>query len=358
MTRAFVCLAAALSLLTLSGCGEVQGGGVAVAPNSAALKPIAPAPADKDLKITAPPLAPSPLPSNGAQAGQSADAQPTDAATTAAAPASGQPASVTQAGTVSASTPAAKSGSWSFKNPFSNIPAAKTATPSGPGSNSPADGSAQILISSAEFLRVNRKQVHVEVTYSFVQGKPTPTDWYTLVIRGQGGAGSEPPHADLKFEGSSLQARGTLKRDISIGGRDATFGVHFMEAASRDGEGRQVSTVFEAPVRRDSNRGANGATLKPAGVGVGAQGKGYGAGMITTPVSAYFSAKEMIVFKISLPNAMNFFKGQNNRNPKSQEEFDEKIIKDNAITLPELPAGERYVYDPQAGELMVEHPKK
>ncbi len=55
---------------------------------------------------------------------------------------------------------------------------------------------------------------------------------------------------------------------------------------------------------------------------------------------------------------MKFFKAQYNRDPNSQDEFMEKIIKDNGITLPELPTGERYVYNPQSGELMVEHPKK
>ncbi len=99
-----------------------------------------------------------------------------------------------------------------------------------------------------------------------------------------------------------------------------------------------------------------GATATPAQVGVGAQGKNYGsgdAGLVTTPISAYFSAKEMIAFNIEIPRAMNTFKAFNNRLPSSQAEFDKEIIEPANIKLPELPAGKKYMYDPVKGELMV-----
>ena len=50
--------------------------------------------------------------------------------------------------------------------------------------------------------------------------------------------------------------------------------------------------------------------------------------------------------------------GNNNQLPKTHDEFMEKIVVANGIELPQLPEGERYVFDPQRGELMVERPKR
>jgi hypothetical protein len=48
------------------------------------------------------------------------------------------------------------------------------------------------------------------------------------------------------------------------------------------------------------------------------------------------------------------YKGLNGSNPKTHDEFMSKIIQENNIQLPELPPGDKYVYDPEKGELMVE----
>jgi hypothetical protein len=53
---------------------------------------------------------------------------------------------------------------------------------------------------------------------------------------------------------------------------------------------------------------------------------------------------------------MQLFKATEDRNPKSHEEFMEKIIKANQIHLPELWEGETYRYDPKTGELWVDPP--
>ena len=90
--------------------------------------------------------------------------------------------------------------------------------------------------------------------------------------------------------------------------------------------------------------------------GVGAKGRGYGQGVIATPAATLFAAKERIAFEIQIPHAMNLFKGMEGRMPNSNEEFMEKIIKENHIPLPVLPEGERYVYDPKTELLMVEKP--
>jgi hypothetical protein len=104
-----------------------------------------------------------------------------------------------------------------------------------------------------------------------------------------------------------------------------------------------------------------GGTVEKAQVGVGAQGKGYGTpdgGLITTPIAAYFGAREQIVFNIQIPDAMRTFQALNGRYPKSHEEFMKEIIQAGGIKLPELPEGAKYVYDPEKAELDVVHPPK
>lgn len=91
---------------------------------------------------------------------------------------------------------------------------------------------------------------------------------------------------------------------------------------------------------------------------VGATGKGdYGGpGVVTTPVSVYFQARERIVFEIAIPQAISLYEATNGFKPKTQESFMKDIIEFNRIQLPELPAGHKYIYDPKTGELMIERP--
>ena len=96
--------------------------------------------------------------------------------------------------------------------------------------------------------------------------------------------------------------------------------------------------------------------LKKAEKGVGKKGRGYGRGPVATPIASYFSMRERIAFEIQLPKAMQLFKADKGRAPNSHEEFMEKIIKASQINLPQLPEGERYLYDPATEQLMVEHP--
>jgi hypothetical protein len=96
---------------------------------------------------------------------------------------------------------------------------------------------------------------------------------------------------------------------------------------------------------------------KKAAVGVGAKGRGYGQGVIATPAASLFAAKEKLVFEAQIPQAMQLFKATEDRAPKDNDEFMEKIIKANNIKLPELPEGDRYMYDPKTEELMVESPQ-
>jgi hypothetical protein len=87
----------------------------------------------------------------------------------------------------------------------------------------------------------------------------------------------------------------------------------------------------------------------------GVTGKGqYGGGLITTPIAAYFSTGERIVFNIQIPHTLKTYTALHGP-PKTHEEFMEKVIK--GIALPELPQDHRYVFDPKTQQLMVEHPE-
>jgi hypothetical protein len=92
-----------------------------------------------------------------------------------------------------------------------------------------------------------------------------------------------------------------------------------------------------------------------AAVGVGKRGRGYGKGYVATPIGTLFAAQEKITF-LMIEDAMNKFKALEGRPPKDHEEFMERIIKENMIKLPELPAEHRYRYDPKTEQLMVEQP--
>lgn len=77
---------------------------------------------------------------------------------------------------------------------------------------------------------------------------------------------------------------------------------------------------------------------------------------IVMPAVALFRTQQRAVFEIQIPQAMNLYQASNGKKPDSEQVFFNEIIKANQIQLPELPPGQRYVYDPQRGELMVERP--
>jgi hypothetical protein len=97
-----------------------------------------------------------------------------------------------------------------------------------------------------------------------------------------------------------------------------------------------------------------GDDVEKAQVGVGEKGRGYGGGIITEPIRARFRAEDSINFA-AMEKTISLFKATKGRMPKSHEEFMTEIIEKGAIKLPDLPDGDEYVYDPQAGELMVRH---
>ena len=96
-------------------------------------------------------------------------------------------------------------------------------------------------------------------------------------------------------------------------------------------------------------------TREEADVGVTGKGQ-YKPGLVTTPVSIYWRARESTVFRMEIPKTMQLYKATNGHAPRSHEEFMEQIIKAGMIKLPELPPAARYVYDPEKEQLMVERP--
>jgi hypothetical protein len=96
-----------------------------------------------------------------------------------------------------------------------------------------------------------------------------------------------------------------------------------------------------------------------AEAGVGKQGQIIGdkEGFLRTPVKAYFSARQQIQF-LKVQQALNLYEAEHGFKPKSHEEFMSKIIEFNLIELPELPAGQSYIWDPERGELLVERPQQ
>ena len=124
-----------------------------------------------------------------------------------------------------------------------------------------------------------------------------------------------------------------------------------------------------APAQQPPAQAAPGLTAAPADpqpvapgnverqvaeAGVGKKGQGYGGGIITEPIHQYFIIQDRIIFEVQIPQAMNTFHAEKNRYPKDMAEFESAILKPGSIVLPDLRAGDRYIYDAKEHQLMVE----
>jgi hypothetical protein len=114
------------------------------------------------------------------------------------------------------------------------------------------------------------------------------------------------------------------------------------------------------PVTTQSPPAAPAAPPEPARekaqAGVGVKGRSLqGGGYLSATFAARFQAEQRLIFG-QIEHAMNLYEAEHGEKPKSHDEFMARIIGFNQIQLPKLPEGDRYVYDPQRGELMVEHP--
>ena len=74
-------------------------------------------------------------------------------------------------------------------------------------------------------------------------------------------------------------------------------------------------------------------------------------GMLVTPAKTYFAVRERLMFEATIPQALNLYKATNGKFPQSHDEFMAQIIQAGQIQLPQLPEGQRYVWDPDKEEL-------
>jgi len=117
----------------------------------------------------------------------------------------------------------------------------------------------------------------------------------------------------------------------------------------------ETPVVQSAPVAESRPEVPAGVAEK-AGVGVGIRGdslrneEGVGK-IIASPAVTYFNIREKAVFEIQIPHALNLFKAIEGRVPKTHEEFIEKIVKANSISLPQLKPGMKYRYRPELGDI-------
>jgi hypothetical protein len=142
-------------------------------------------------------------------------------------------------------------------------------------------------------------------------------------------------------------------------------GAEFPSATSASSAQSTASSTAAQQPTATSNPASQPTTEQvPATVGVGKSGRKLDQyqndpvqSIISTPAREYFQLRERIVFD-SVKHALDLYVAEHGEGPKSHEDFMRDIIELNQIQLPELPKGQRYVYNPQTQELMVERPTK
>jgi hypothetical protein len=130
-----------------------------------------------------------------------------------------------------------------------------------------------------------------------------------------------------------------------------------IDEALTAGAGAELPTTSSTPASQPATEQV------PAAVGVGKSSQRFDQyqsdsvqKIVSTPAREYFRVSERITFDrikhdLELYKAMHDGKG-----PQSHEEFMREIVEPAQIELPELPPGQRYVYNPETEELMVERP--
>ena len=108
------------------------------------------------------------------------------------------------------------------------------------------------------------------------------------------------------------------------------------------GEPAPVTSSPREFVAKDAKKGK---LSRQAGGSLGALGN-----------ARFYAEHEMVIN--SYTHALNLFWGMEGRYPKTHEEFMEKIIKANNLKLPELEAGDEYIYDPEDHKLKIWRPEQ
>jgi hypothetical protein len=129
-------------------------------------------------------------------------------------------------------------------------------------------------------------------------------------------------------------------------------------AASQATAPPPVSAPAAAPIAQENPPPSTERVKADVGVGKRGQSLEQHSGVLVEPAKAYFRFEQKAVFQIQLPQALELFKATEGRLPSSHDEFMSRIVQANNIQLPTLRPGEKYIYVPEKGELMVERPAK
>ena len=97
-----------------------------------------------------------------------------------------------------------------------------------------------------------------------------------------------------------------------------------------------------------------GEVRKRAQAGVGKRGQKLMErnGILSAPAKQIFATEQKLMF-MKADQALKAFEVMNDRYPRSTKEYMDGVIKANYLTLPELPAGDRYEFDTKTHTLMV-----
>lgn len=184
-----------------------------------------------------------------------------------------------------------------------------------------------------------------------------------LLAAGCGDTGYDSPRRSVKPEmfgvditaGGAAESREQVPPKSSAQSAPATAqGAPAASGGAGQGAGQATGGAPMSPSAAPQPD-AQATVREKADVGAGRKGH-YREGIITTPLSVYWRAQERIAFQVQIPHALQLYKATNGHYPRTQEEFVNEILTPNGVKLPELPQGHRYVYDPEKGELLVEHP--
>ena len=118
-----------------------------------------------------------------------------------------------------------------------------------------------------------------------------------------------------------------------------------------------ANVVYDETDKEPAELDDDGFEREVAKTGVGKKGRNYGGWLITEPIRQRFRIEQQLQLQ-NVTKAMRMYRAEFGYFPKTEEEFMNEIIQANSIELPELPEGERYVYEAKTGELMVERPKR
>lgn len=178
-----------------------------------------------------------------------------------------------------------------------------------------------------------------------------------LTLTGCGGTADTPAPAPETEEPTSESTTSTeTTPPAAETKRDSAFVVtdEIQDTGDNDGDAQEEELILGNPAPTTETDQTAEPTLEKADVGAGEKGRGYGGDPITEPAKQYFAIRERTVFQIQIPQALNMYKALNGKLPKDHEEFMSKVVKENNISLPELPEGKTYLYDAEQGELMIQ----